>query len=275
MSEVDTVDLDGAYWDGATLHHRASADHPSWREHCDALHRRLLDRTRLGSHARRALKTDLFDESTHVGLVADLARHVDSVHAVDISTEVATAASARNPDLKCTVTDVRRLPYPDCAFDQVVSNSTLDHFPRRADIATALEEIHRVTADGGQLLITMDNAANPIVRLRSRLPHHLLRRLRLVPYYVGETVTERGLADELARAGFTVRTTGTMMHAPRIPAMIACRLVDRLDRDGLRRLLLRALRAAEALERLPTRQRTGYYVTASAVCTRPSTQPAP
>jgi SAM-dependent methyltransferase len=265
ISERDHID--GAYWDRATRPHRGAV-RQSWRTHCDALHRELLDRSLGDRRGRRALKTDAFDEATHAGLVPGLTDRVDAVHAIDISIEVALGATGRYPELRVALADVRTLPYTDGAFDQVVSNSTLDHFPARADIVTALRELHRVTADGGTLVITMDNLDNPIVRLRSVLPQRALQWLRLVPYYVGATVTEAELVSELERAGFSVRRTGTMMHVPRAPAMAVCHLVDALDRLVPRRVLLRILATAEWMERLPTRRRTGYYVTATA--TRPA-----
>ncbi len=62
------------------------------------------------------------------------------------------------------------LPFPDGAFDRVFSNSTLDHFDSRDDIREALRELARVLHPEGELLLTLDNLANPVVRLRNALP---------------------------------------------------------------------------------------------------------
>ena len=57
---------------------------------------------------------------------------------------------------------------------------------------------------GGTLLITLDNGRNPLVALRNLLPFSLLRRLGLVPYYVGPTLGPTQLIDYLRAAGFAV-----------------------------------------------------------------------
>lgn len=49
--------------------------------------------------------------------------------------------------------DMRKLPFPDASFDVVVSKAAIHNLYSRADRAKALEEIARVVAPGGQVLI--------------------------------------------------------------------------------------------------------------------------
>jgi arsenite methyltransferase len=49
--------------------------------------------------------------------------------------------------------DMRQLPFPDASFDVVVSKAAIHNLYSRGDRAKALEEIARVLAPGGQVLI--------------------------------------------------------------------------------------------------------------------------
>jgi hypothetical protein len=141
-----------------------------------------------------------------------------------------------------------------------VSNSTLDHFPSLDDVRAGLSELRRVLALGGALVVTLDNGANPVVALRNRLPLGALRRLRLVPYAVGATCGPRRFRRLLVEADFAVLETRVVMHCPRLPAIAAGRLLQR--RPGEHERFLAALGGFEALERLPTRSVTGYFIAA-------------
>ena len=231
---------------------------PLWRRHSDAVNERLVPPGPLG----RVLKTDLFEEAVGEGLVPLLARAGDEVHGVDADPETVAAAVARcDGTLRATRADVRRLPYPDRHFDAVVSTSTLDHFERFDDVRTSLRELHRVLRPGGVLVLTLDNLANPVVRLRNGLPFGLLHRLGVVPYFVGATCGPRRLRAELVAAGFVVEDQRAVLHCPRAPAIRLARSIGGRPRAEV---LLRMLMAMERLGRLPTRHLTGYYVAARA-----------
>jgi SAM-dependent methyltransferase len=251
------------YWDGATATFR-SVTGGSWRRHCDALYRQLLDGWLVPAGARRALKTDLFDEAVGEGLCSELERFAYSVHGVDVAGSVAADARAGHADVLVTQADVRQLPYPDGAFELVVSNSTLDHFEQRDDIAVALRELFRVTAVGGTLVVSLDNLANPIIALRALLPFRLLRALGLVPYYVGATTTRRGLVELLEQAGYRVQATTSFLHVPRVAAVRICARSDRRAAPATASLMGR-LAGWERLGRWPTAAVTGHYIAALAV----------
>jgi len=229
------------------------------RAYSDAANGRLVAAWLPEGAARRLLKTDLFDEAVGVGLVGALRGRADEVVAVDVSPAVVAAARARHPGLDARCADTRALPFPDGAFDVVLSNSTLDHFDSLDEVRAAVTELRRVLEPGGRLLITLDNGANPLVLLRNALPDPLLRRLGLVPYPIGVTCGPRRLRRVLDDAGFDVEAVGGVMHCPRLLARAASALAPRRSR-----LLLRGVMALEPLGALPTRYLTAQFVAASA-----------
>ncbi len=235
-----------------------------WRSHSDAVNVGLLAKWLPAEPVHRALKTDLFDEAAGAGLYGRLALAANRVIGMDIATTTARAAAARHGALIAVGADARRLPFGDEAFDLILSNSTLDHFESKADLAASLRELHRVLKTPGLLIITLDNRANPAVALRNAMPFSLLNRLRIVPYYVGVTCGPRGLRRMLGQAGFQVSEICAVLHCPRVVAVAAAGLVHKYADAGAQRRFLRSLMSFERLSRWPTRFVTGYFVAARA-----------
>jgi SAM-dependent methyltransferase len=247
-------------WDEVVERWREGRTAEFLRAYSDAVNRVLLNGSLPASRARRIRKTDLFDEAVGEGLVPTLRHRADAVVGVDVSPAVLAAARRRYDGLDAHCADTRDLPFADGSFDVVVSNSTLDHFTARGEIAAALAELHRVLEPGGTLLITLDNGANPLVFLRNALPSAPLRALRLIPYPVGATYGPRGLRRLLVGAGFEIEATRAVMHCPRVLLRAAAAL-------GRPRPGGRVFELALALERLgasPTRHLTAQFVAALA-----------
>jgi SAM-dependent methyltransferase len=223
----------------------------------------LLERWLPSLDGLRVLKTDLYDEAVSDGLYPVLASAAEVV-GIDVSAAVVGAARARYPDLETVVADVRRLPFDDGRFDVVASISTLDHFASYDDVRTGLAELRRVLVPGGRLVVTLDNAVNPIVALRNLLPLGALRRLGVVPYFVGVTCGTRRLQALLEQSGFAVEDTTTVLHCPRALAVLAASIVERQGRAARRERFLRLVRRFERLEHAPSRSVTGYFVAARA-----------
>ena len=233
---------------------------PLWRLHSDAVNKRLLERWLPGS-VDSLLKTDLYDESVSGGLYPLLAGRAQRVVGIDVSAQVAALARERHRGIEATLADVRALPFEPGSFDGVVSNSTLDHLADESQVARALAEMARVLRVGGHLVITLDNPLNPLLAVRNRLPAATATRLRRgFPYEAGWTCGPRRLRALLGEAGLEVRAQTAILHAPR--ALVALR--DR-GSPGADRRALRLLRAAEALERLPTRYLSGHFIAAHAM----------
>jgi SAM-dependent methyltransferase len=265
VSTPPTADVERhAHWDAVAEEWEAVRPHALWRAYRDRLHTVWLAEWASAERVGRALKTDLFDEAYSVGLVPALAALAGHVVGVDVSAGVVRAAQARHPGLRSVRADVRALPFPDGDFDLVVSNSTLDHFESLDDVALSLRELRRVLRPGGRLLLTLDNGANPAVALRNALPLGPLRRLGLVPYYVGATCGPARLRRLLREAGFRVDREGTLLHAPRVLAVWAAGVAEGRLRPAGRERFFGALAAFERLGRLPTRTLTGYFLTVGA-----------
>ena len=234
-----------------------------WRTFCDDTYRRRFGDW-LGEHrSRRALKTDLYDEAVAAGLYPLLQERARVVCGIDPLPTVVQLAQSRHQDLNAQVGDVRNLAFPDGHFDLVLSNSTLDHFEVFEDILKSLRELYRVLEPGGILLISLDNAAHPLLWLRRRIALILGSPLPLMPYYPGHTLTLQGLTYHLGACGFELLKTGHWFHAPRVLAVQACHWLERQP-VSWRNRLVQLLSACEGLERLPTACLTGHYVTAMA-----------
>jgi SAM-dependent methyltransferase len=210
------------------------------------------------------LKTDLFDEVAHHGLVPSLLQAGIRVFGIDLSPFIVTEALARNPGLEGRIADVRTMPLASSGFDAVFSGSTLDHLSTEAEINTALDEIARVLRQGGHLVITMDNPVNPIIRLRNGPLLGLLRQLGIVPYQVGMTLGPRALVEALQGAGFIILETKSLLHCPRWLCVLLAWPIGYFT-PYWREVFLRFLGSWEALDRLPTRWWSGYYVAIHAI----------
>lgn len=249
----------GEYWDAVSStweNHRQSL----WRRHSDAVNCSLLRRWLSGSGLGSVLKTDLFDEMCGDGLFPMLRSMARRVVGIDISPTILEKARRRHPELCCVATDVLHLPFADGSFDCVVSNSTLDHFESREEIAASIAELHRVLRGGGQMILTMDNPENPFVALRNGLPFRILRRLGITPYYVGATCGAAELRRLLEKTGFTITEETVVLHCPRVFAVALARLFDRFAPSALNRCFLSVLMSFERMDRFPTKRVTGYFV---------------
>jgi len=256
-----------AYWDRIVATWSTPAGPRLWRSYSDLVNARLLGEWLPTERLKRVLKTDCFDEATgDSGIFLRLRALSDRVVGIDISPRALSEARARNPDLRTVGSDVSRLPFADATFDVVVSNSTLDHLDTLAEIGAALGELRRVLHPGGRLILTLDNRCNPVIALRSVLPQSWLTRLHLVPYRVGANCGPEHLASLARVAGLEIEHVGSIMHCPRLPAVVAANLFDRLARAKLKTRFVRALLSWERLERWPTRFYTGYFV--SLIATR-------
>src|SRR3989442_456719 len=157
------------------------------------------------------LKTDLFEEAVGDGLYPLLPQWARSAIGIDLSHTAVARAMRRHRQLKGLVADVRRLPFKSGSFDSIVSTSTLDHFGRASDIEAAFAELNRVLRPGGELVITMDNARNPVIALRERVQAPLLW-LGILPYFTGVSCDAGGLRRLLTEAGFQIRGWRTVFR---------------------------------------------------------------
>jgi len=253
------------YWDTVGKAWQHNRSHALWRAHSDAVYTALLADWLPEDSVSRVLKTDLFDEACSAGLVPLLASRAHHVVGIDVSIVTAQAARRQHRELKADQCDVRWLPFADGAFDVVVSNSTLDHFEWLSELVEGLVELHRVLRPGGELLLSLDNLANPAIAVRNALPRWLLRRLHmLVPYDVGATCGPRLMRRLLIEVGFEVAEVKAVMHHPSLIAVAVARLLQRYGKYETQQCYLELLGSFERLSHWPTRFVTGHYVAARA-----------
>jgi len=184
---------------------------------------------------------------------------------MDISTRITHMArknlsqngyNSRIENINC---DVRHLPFKSNHFDLIVSDSTLDHFGDRREIAVSLSELYRVLAPGGTLIVTMDNKANitePLFRLWIKLC--------LSPFFIGDTYNIKQLKTELARTGFLVVGETAIIHNPRYFTKVFIKILRWIHRNRFERFIGRILDQFDGLETKRTRYLTAQFIAVKA-----------
>ena len=231
-----------------------------WRQHSDSINQSLLFRWLPAQSVGRLLKTDMFDELVGEGLTPFLQARAHSVIGMDLSFGNAHLSCRGQTTVCGACADVRDLPFGNESFEVVVSNSTLDHFQTLDEIIVSLRELHRVLRKGGQLILTLDNSANPIIAARNVLPFKLLNRLGILPYYVGATCGPWRLQQLLREVGFDVRDVTAVLHCPRILAVLAAKILCSYANSSVQQRFLRWIQVFENMSRWPTRYLTGHFI---------------
>lgn len=99
--------------------------------------------------ARVAMGQRLLDLGTGPGVAAAAAQTRGAVvTGVDVSPRMIALARTQHPGIEFQVAEVTELPFPDAAFEIVICNFALGHFPKPD---AALAECVRVLAPGGVL----------------------------------------------------------------------------------------------------------------------------
>ena len=265
-SPVGGAVTSSAYWDGVSeriaggYYHDAIVGGLKRDAHLTLIRRWCGDLA-----GARVLKTDLFEEAHGsdqflFDLVSSRLRL-----GIDISPLIARRAAERalagaGPPPRCLAADVLALPFQGDAFDVIVSNSTLDHFPDLRLIDAALGELYRVLKPGGVLVVTLDNPHS-----LSMLVGAFKRVLRPDPFFLGRTLSRRQLAASLRRIGYQVHDTTAILHGLENHLSAAMDTAQRVGGTRLCRAIGAGLRHLEKLEKVPTRYLTGAFVAARAV----------
>ncbi|HTY45038.1 MAG TPA: methyltransferase domain-containing protein [Patescibacteria group bacterium] len=269
-----SVKANSEYWDAIADRNLKSAREDVWRIHLKEIYRRMIFD---GNNApgKLWLKTDLYDETiTDHSLFSLLSPQRLSLVGMDCSPAVAGHARQRLTRQKIAlqgivVTDIRKLSFEDNSFDTVISNSTLDHFPSKDDIVAGIKELFRVLKPKGELILTLDNPLNPVIRLRNALPYGLLKSAGIIPFYMGATLSRSELIRVLEGQGFKVRYTGAIVHCPRFFAIWIGSLVALLRSNTATGCFLKLLGICERLEKSPLKYLSGYFTCVKA--TKPAT----
>lgn len=253
------------YWDAVAAAWDATRPQTLWRMHSDAVNVALIEQWLPEKRVNRILKTDVFDEAFGGGLLPLLMSRTECLISMDVSLSTLGLARKQYVNLCAAGVDVRSLPFKRDTFDIVVSNSTLDHFSSRGDILISLRELSAALKPGGQLILTLDNLANPTIALRNVLPFRFLHRLGVLPYFVGATLGPRSVQHFLRQVGLEVAEVSAVMHCPRVLAVPIARLLERCAMPAVQRGFLRWAMAFERLTHWPTRFLTGHFVAVRAI----------
>jgi SAM-dependent methyltransferase len=134
-------------------------------------------------------------------------RHVSSAFelaGVDVSPAMVERARAANPDVDYAVSEERRLPHADDAFDLAFAVCVLHHVDR-ADRLPLLQEMRRVVRPGGLVAVFEHNPWNPLTR----------RVVRDCAFDEDvELIPRRELASLLRRAGLEAVTGEYLLFFP-------------------------------------------------------------
>lgn len=130
-----------------------------WRQADDTFDHERLDL--LASRVRRGERVLEVDCGPGV-LASKMRERGAEVQATEISTVAAERAQAKGIPTQHVNTERDSLPFPDGAFDVVVSNSMIEH---RFFYERSLDECVRVLRPGGRLLLCLPNIAHWKCRL--------------------------------------------------------------------------------------------------------------
>jgi len=217
----------------------------------------LLRRWTKGLKPRNILKTDLFEEANGEDQLLFELDCGAQVLGMDVSRSTVGRARQRatTERSRFLVADVRKLGLASESIDVVFSNSTLDHFETTEEFLRSLEELARVLAPAGVLIVTIDNSRNPLYWLL-----RLASALGWSPFRMGYTTSHRGLVQAVEAVGLRVTETDHLIHNPRVVSTALFLLVRKIFRkrgDGLVGLLLSIF---GLLGRLPTRDISSSFV---------------
>jgi SAM-dependent methyltransferase len=94
---------------------------------------------------------------------------------IDPSPQMRALARWRNPRADLRLGTAEETGFPDASFDRVVSVNNVGLWP---DLTAGLQELHRVTRPGGQVLIAWHGGSHPSrINRRLALPPDKLRRI--------------------------------------------------------------------------------------------------
>lgn len=102
---------------------------------------------------------------------------VDQLHGVDLIGPRVEAARRTLPGADVQKSDIRHLPYSSGRFDLVTSFTVLSSLPNPKEVTGAIEELWRVVAPGGLMLIYEPRVPNPWNRHTLHVTRDLLDAL--------------------------------------------------------------------------------------------------
>lgn len=225
------------------------------------VHLEFIGRSLHSRDAGRLLKTDLFEDAFGADRLLDA---IDAPHlfGMDEAFSTVQAAARRIPRVAsgAAVMDIRQTAFANATLDTVLSTSTLDHFETTEEFGTALAEIARILRPGGLLILTLDNAWNPL--------YHPLRwysRRRSAPFPLGYTPSPASLRAQLLGLGFHIVDEAWLIHNPRGISTILFLTLRKLLGSSSGALIGRLLSLFALAAHLPTKRITACFFGLAAI----------
>lgn len=121
--------------------------------------------------------------------------HVCLSVAMDIDLEALSEARRRDPGLCLVVADLQNLPFRTGSVDLAWNSSTIEHLPSPE---TAVQEMARVTRDGGKVFVGVPNLYGPLGFQR-------FIEETAAGVWIGKTFAHKELCDMMTCAGLRPR----------------------------------------------------------------------
>ena len=155
-------------------------------------------------------KTDLWDEAKNTRILAWASGLGAIPYGIDISPPTAAfARTAFAPNaLRCTISDVRELPFRESSFDAIYSMGTIEHFD---ETQQAIAEMARVLKPGGRAIVGVPNRHDPFLR---PLLSTVLQWMGLYAYGFEKSYSRRTLRRMLEEEGFIVVAETAILFIP-------------------------------------------------------------
>lgn len=207
--------LDSDYWDSVSekikdYHLEENVAFYKQREYIE-----LIRNWSCGLEGKKILKTDLYEEAFGADqLLFWLIKKNAKIYGMDISFKITNKAkmNARIHSVyfkNSIVADVRSCSFRDESFDLIISNSTLDNLPA-CDVSEALSEFKRILKSTGILILTLDNAHNPLYLAG----YYLGKLLNANKYYQDHCYTVKRTKFLVEQSNFFVQDVTAIVHIP-------------------------------------------------------------
>lgn len=164
---------------------------------------------------KKILKTDLYEEAFKEGdFLFWIFRQNAKMFGMDISYKIARRATVHAEGLNivfknCITSDIRSCAFKDESFDLIISNSTIDNLITE-EASPAIIELRRILKPDGIIILTLDNANNPLYSLGYLIEKYL----KTNKYYQAQCYSVKKAKQLVEQNNFTIQDITAIVHIP-------------------------------------------------------------